>query len=135
MQAQNEPNFLPTAAVVIAGAFLLFLVCRPTDPNAELARTTREAVQLARDAQTSSESAALWAGRFRLLTVVVGVSAPLIVAYLIWRASAASELDPAEVIEAIEQDRLLPPVENAAGELSTSSPEALPVEAHNTPAD
>ncbi len=135
MQAPNESNFLPIAALVIAGAFLLFLVCRPAHPNAELARTTREAVQLARDAQTSGESAALWAGRFRLLAIVVGASAPLVVAYLVWRASARSELDPAEVIEAIEQHRLLAPVENAAGELPTSSPEALPVETHGTPAE
>ncbi len=83
-----EPDFRLVAAAVIAGMFLLILLCRPSDPNTELARTTREAVELAQGAQSGTESTALWAGRFRLLAVVAGVSVPLIMVYLIWRSSA-----------------------------------------------
>lgn len=127
------------AALVLAGAVVSWVgFCRPIDPNAELAKTTREAVGLARDAQSSVESAALWRGRFTLLAVALGVSVPLIAAVYIWRWSAGGPLDAAELLDGIERHVLgldgrgrLPdgsavdPAE-AGGRQQAGDPEALP---------
>lgn len=74
MEGSNTSNFFSIAVITVVGAILLCLVCRPIDPNTELARTTR-------DAGSGTESAVLLAGRFRLLAVAVGVTVPLIVVY------------------------------------------------------
>jgi hypothetical protein len=95
---------------------LAFAGCPRDGPNTELARTAREAVELAHDAQADDRSAVLWAGRFRVLAVILGVSAPILVAAYIWKSSAKGEIDPAEVIEQVEQyalDRAGPPQEPA----------------------
>ncbi len=130
-----EPSALRIAAVLIAGTALLFLVCVPTNPNTELALATREAIQLARDAGSSAESAALWSGRFRLLAVAGGVTIPLVIACLIWRSSAQSDLDPAEVIDLVE--RLQPPDEGGRllEPLVANSNEALPSQTTDGPTD
>lgn len=77
--------------------------CPDQSADTELARTAHEAVQLARESQSDDRSAVLWTGRFRLLAQVIGVSVPLVVAYLIWRSSCKSEIDAAEIIETAEQ--------------------------------
>lgn len=101
------------AGVVVT---LAFVGCPRDGPNADLARTAREAVELAHDAQTDDVSAVLWAGRFRVLAVILGVSTPILVAAYIWKSSAKGEIDPAEVIEQVEHyalDRARPPQEPA----------------------
>ena len=45
----------------------------------------------------------LWSDRFRMLAVVLGVSVPMVVAYLLWRASAEREIEATEIIEAVEK--------------------------------
>ena len=135
MQGPNTSNFISIAVFAGIGAMVLFLTCRPIDPNTELAKTTRQAVQLARDAGSSTESAVLLAGRFRLLAVVVGVTVPLIVVYLIWRSSAQSDLDPAEVIEAVERYRLLEQPGDAPDQPPVTSSDALPSQRANDPTD
>jgi hypothetical protein len=126
MQQDKELNIPFVVAALIAGACLLFLVCRPADPNAELARTTREAVQLARESGSSAESAALWAGRFRLLAVAAGLLVPVLVACLVWRWSARSDLDPTEVIEVVERYQLPKRARLASEELQAKHTEGLP---------
>ena len=130
-----EPSALRIAAVLIAGAGLLFLVCFPTNPHTELALATREAIQLARDAGSSAESAALWSGRFRLLAVAGGVTIPLVIAYLIWRSSAQSDLDPAEVIDLVERLELSDRSSQPPQPLVANSNEALPSQTTDDPTD
>jgi len=91
--------------VVAAGAVVLLAVlCRPgADPNTELARTARDAVALAHDAQSDNRAAVLWSERFRLLGIVAGVSVPIVIVYLIWRSSSTSELDSTEVLQGMEE--------------------------------
>jgi len=72
-------------------------------PNVELVRTAREAVELAHDAQQDNRSAVLWAGRFRVVGLVIGVSVPLLIAAWIWRSSGQCDLHPAEILECVEQ--------------------------------
>jgi hypothetical protein len=100
---ENETGF-PWWLLFGAGAIigLMFLSCPGPSVDQELAHVTREALELASEAQADDRSAVLWTGRFRLLALVIGVSVPLIVAYLIWRASSQSEIDPTEVIEQFE---------------------------------
>lgn len=135
MEGPNTSKFISIAVFAGIGAIVLFLVCRPVDPNTELARTARAAVQLARDAGSSTESAVLLAGRFRLLAVVVGVTAPLIVVYLIWRSSTQSDLDPAELIEAAERYRLFEQPGNAPEQLPGAASDALPSRNADDPTD
>lgn len=96
-------------AGVVLGILFLGGLCVPETPSAELARTTRDAVGLARDAVAQGASA----GRLRLLAVVLGVSIPIIVVYMIWRSSARDQLDASEVIEAMERLELTPPQDPA----------------------
>ena len=134
MHSPTESSTILTAAALIAGTLLLLLlVCRPTDPDTELARTAREAVQLAREAGSSDESAVLWTGRFRLVAIVVGVSVPLVVALLIWRASAHSDLDPTEIIEAAERFALPGQAPASQEHLATRSQDPLPADRDNKP--
>ncbi len=135
MNSGTESSTVLTAAALIAGSFvLLFLVCRPTDPNAELARTAREAVQLARDTASNDASAVLWTGRFRLLAIVIGVSVPLVVVLLIWRTSAHSELDPTEIVEAAELLALPDPGDAPHENPAAERRDALPAEVTDKPA-
>ena len=103
---QSNPHG-PVAFVV--GVFVAVLLINRlecgTDPD--LARTARESVQLARDAQKRDTSAVLWSGRLRLLALAIGVSAPLIVAYLIHRAVARGAPDSPDVLAEAERLRLL----------------------------
>jgi hypothetical protein len=111
----DHPAILGIVCFAAGVLVTLALVGCPRDgPNSELARTAREAVELAHDAQADDRSAVLWAGRFRVLAVVLGIGIPLVVAAYIWRSSAKGEIDPAEVIERVEQyalDRARPPQE------------------------
>ena len=60
-------------------------VFRARDPNVELARTTREAMEAAREAHEDAESVRRTSSALRTVALVVGVCAPLVVAYLIYR--------------------------------------------------
>ena len=122
MHDTDRRYLLLVGAIVLAGAILLFLLCRPTDPNAELARAAREAVQLARDADSSATSAVLWGSRFRLLAIVLGATVPMVVAYLIWRSSAGADPDAADILGLMEQYGVpnldtLPPPESTPAQL------------------
>ena len=102
---------------VVAAAILgaqMFTTRTDSSPNAELVRTARQAVELAHDAQTDNRSAVLWAGRFRLVGLVIGVSVPLLIAAWIWRSSGQSDLHPAEIIECVEQ-YVLPAMKDPPG--------------------
>ncbi len=94
--------------MAVAGfvGFLLVQGCLNNNPNTELAKTTREAVQMAHEAQSDGRSAVLWAGRYRMLSLIIGVSVPLVVVYLIWRSSSNSPIDAMEVIEYAETHML-----------------------------
>ena len=93
-------------AGVVAAAILgsrMLTTRTDSSPNAELIRTAREAVELAHDAQQDNRSATLWAGRFRLAGLVIGVTVPLLIAAWIWRSSGQCDLHPAEILECVEQ--------------------------------
>jgi hypothetical protein len=117
---ENTSKLLALIILAIGAAYLPFCVCRPIDPSVELARTTREAVEFARDAQSGTLAAVLWTGRFRLLAIALGVSGPMIVVLLLWRWSARSEIEAVEVFQIMEQHGLphaappaLPPATDA----------------------
>lgn len=111
---ENNEGF-PWWLFFVAGMILVlvFVGCPGESSNTELARTAREAVELAHDAQMDDRSAVLWSGRFDLLALILGVSTPIVVAYLIWRSTCNGEIDPTAVIECAEQhalpDSTLPP--------------------------
>ena len=121
-----ERRRLPLWLMVLAGAglalVLLAMLCRGPDPNAELVRMAGEAVTMAHEAQLDHRAATLWAGRFRLLAIAIGVSVPLVITYLISRSTRTDELDATEILDSVERYALphtktraeatLPPVSN-----------------------
>ena len=130
MQQSRIPVYLVVGAIVVLGVAMFFSACRPGDPNVELARTARTAVELARDAQAADRSAVLWSGRFRLLAVTLGVSVPRI-----WRTSTQREVEAAEAIEAAEQYLLPGPIAPPREQLPSKPAEALPAETAGEPSD
>ncbi len=120
---------------MVLGAAIFLSACRPSDPNTELARTARGAVELARDAQLADRSAVLWSGRFRLLAIALGVSVPLIVALLIWRTSTQREVEAAEAIEAAERYLLPKPMAPPGKQPPTKPTEALAANTAGLPAE
>jgi hypothetical protein len=66
---------------------------RPPRTDVELARTARAAVELAREA--SQQGASRRGDSTWQLTLVLGTSVPLVIAYMIWRA--ADRHDPGSV--------------------------------------
>ncbi len=81
------------------GVLLLASMLTPSEPSMELARTTHEALAMARDARNDWHSAVIWSERWRLLGTVVGVCVPLIVAYLIWNSSLKHPPDTMEIVD------------------------------------
>ena len=135
MQQSRTLNHLVVGAIIVSGVAVLLSACRPSDPNVELARTARAAVEMARDAQAADRSAVLWTGRFRLLAIALGVSVPLIVALMIWRTSAQCEVDAAEALEAAEQYLLPGPIAPPRKQLPPKPTEALPADIAGEPSD
>lgn len=86
-------------AAGLAVIFLLIMICglvaliESMSPSAVAIDTAHSAVELARDVAEQSSTALLWAGRWRLLAIVLGISEPLVIAYLIWRGTG--KLEPA----------------------------------------
>ena len=121
--------------MLVAGVVSILLVvgrCPRDSADTELSRTTREAVKMAHDAQSDDQSAVLWTGRFRLLGLIMGVSVPIVVAYLIWRSSTRSEIDAVEIIAEAERyalmDRTLQPAPNLPPDSSQPVPGTGPTD-------
>ena len=98
------------ALTLLAGLFSLWFVARLLrvgEPNAELARTTREVVEAALDAQQAVSRARVAASVFRLVAVVAGVVGPLVAAYLIYRTKSQEGATPADILDVLERERLI----------------------------
>jgi hypothetical protein len=81
--------------VVLLG---LIQLIRPMSPSAAAIDTAHTAVELARDVAGQNSSATLWTGGLRLLGLVLGISIPLVIAYLLWRDTCKSEPAAREVL-------------------------------------
>ena len=68
------------------------------DPNVELARTAREAVEMAEGARREAEITRKASSVFRVMALVVGISVPLVVAYLIYRLQSKEEPGVGQII-------------------------------------
>jgi hypothetical protein len=76
-------------------------------PSAAAIDTAHTAVELARDVAAQNSGTTLWAGLLRLLGLVLGISAPLVIAYLLWRDTGKSEPAASEVLAAAAERGLL----------------------------
>ena len=94
-------------AVALCGLWGLGEIFRSGEPNAELARTTREALRMARQAGEDAEHARRTAGALRLAALAVGVAVPLLTVYLIFRLQARQETSVEEVLRVLEREGLL----------------------------
>ena len=81
--------------------------CAPRSPDAELARTTREAIQMARDVQQRADAARSAATVVRIAAMAAGVAGPLVVAYLIHRLHARSDATPEDMLDVLNGHKLI----------------------------
>jgi len=82
-------------------------IFRAGDPNLALAQVAERSIQMAEDARRDAERARAASSRVRVLALALGVTAPLIVVYLIYRASERAEPTPAELLDVLEREKLL----------------------------
>ena len=64
----------------------------------ELAEAVRDSVEMIRDAREDAQSYTVWSGRWRMLAIVIGVSVPVVVAYLLFRSATKTDPDEIEVV-------------------------------------
>ena len=95
------------AAAALAGLWGLSRILRSGEPSAELTRATREALQMAREAREEAEDTRRTASALRVVALVAGVTAPLVIAYLIYRLRARQEPAFDEVLHVLEDEGLL----------------------------
>ncbi len=98
------------ALAVLGGLLALWAlshIFRPGEPNVELARTVREAMELAREVQHGADAARRTSSALRVIALAAGVAVPFIAVYLIYHLRERSELGPGEVFRMLEKDRLL----------------------------
>ncbi|MCK4375334.1 MAG: hypothetical protein KAX19_08395 [Candidatus Brocadiae bacterium] len=94
----------------LLGLFVLWVLSgllRPREPNADLVRTVREAIEMARGAHQEAQFARKSASVFRLLAMVVGAAGPLIVAYLIFRIQSRSDTTPEQMLQLLQDENLI----------------------------
>ena len=82
-------------------------VFRARDPNVELAKTARKAVRMAEGARREADITRKASSVFRSVALVVGISVPLIVAYLIYRLQVKEEPGAGEIIDVLGRERLV----------------------------
>ena len=103
----------PAQGCIIVGLIALGLVLwalssalRPSDPNPELVRMVREAAERAEEARKDADSTRRSANAIRTVALILALTVPLVVAYLIYRLAARSEARPEEIADALEDARL-----------------------------
>jgi len=94
------------AVAALLALWLLVAILSFRPPDAELARTVREALRMAHGAYRDADAARRGSSAFRLIAMVIGMTAPLIVAYLIYRLHLGSEPRPPGMLDAMEHERL-----------------------------
>ncbi len=113
---------------VLVGLLALWIVSgllRLEHPNAELARTTRRALEMAREAQEEANLARRASSHYRLLAMAAGVVAPLVVAYLIHRLHARSESTQENFLEVLQEEKLIDLHADTAKELPAAHSQLL----------
>ena len=96
-------------AVVVAlgGLWGLSRIFRSGEPSSELARATREALEMAREARQEAQDTRRTASALRVVALVVGATAPLVIAYLVYRLRARQEPELNEILHVLEREGLL----------------------------
>jgi len=94
-------------AVALGGLWSLSRIFQSGEPSAELTRATREALHMAREAREEADDTRRTASALRIVALVAGVSAPLVIAYLIYRLRAHQEPALDEMLHVLEREGLL----------------------------
>jgi len=87
----------------------------PPDPNEELAKVAREAIEMAREAREEAASVRASSDRWFFISLAAAVTVPLLVAVLFFKFYANTPPDEAEVVMQLlrladdENQRLPPP--------------------------
>ena len=95
-------------ALGVATLWMLSSIFRGGDPDAELLRTTREALEIAREAESGRRRSENLAAVVRIVGLLALVWAPLALAYLVYRSGSREEITLSEALEVLEKENLLP---------------------------
>jgi hypothetical protein len=95
-------------ALGVATLWMLSSIFHAGDPDAELLRTTREAIRIAREADSDRRRSENLAAVVRIVGLLAVVWAPLVLAYLVYRSGSREEITLAEALEVLEKENLLP---------------------------
>lgn len=108
--SRDQPEMMDYVLVGFVGAIVVFFglssLFRARDPNTTLAETARKAVEMAEEARKDAESVRRASSAFRIVALVVGVTIPLVVAYLVYKLRAREEVGMDELVQAFRQYRL-----------------------------
>ncbi|MFW6118827.1 MAG: hypothetical protein ACOC7S_00675 [Planctomycetota bacterium] len=100
-------NLALAVALCLVTLWGLSGIFRTGQPNAELARTTREAIRMVRRWERERRRSEGLSSAFRMVALTVGIAAPLVTVYLIFRRRSDSELDPEEILEVLQREGLI----------------------------
>ena len=92
------------------------------DPNVQLAETATRAVKMAENAREEAERTRKTSSALKIVAVVVGVTAPLAVAYLIYRLHWKSEVSAEEVVGVLKGEKTILSSESESKQLDTGLP-------------
>ena len=115
MRANGAPRDRILVFIVIgvlgslAMLWTLSYIFRAGDVNSELMRTTREAIESAREAREDAEITRRTSSALRVLALVAGVLTPLVVVYLVYRLHARSEVGAEDLLDVMRREKLLQP--------------------------
>ena len=118
----------------LAMLWTLSYVFRSGDPNVELVRTTREAIETAREARQDAEITRRTSSALRVLALAAGVATPLIVVYLICRLHARSEPGAEDLLDVLKAENLLASTKDRHRQLPRTAYRLLD-ERHSSPDD
>ena len=106
---KKEPVCRVLIIVVLAVASLLLLdrLGRPRSPDVSLARVARDAMDLARETRRDAESARRTGAVLRFVALVLGVAAPLVAVYLIYRLQVREVSSPEETLQVLNGHDLI----------------------------
>ena len=114
MRANGAPRdrILIYIIVAVVGSlamlWTLSYIFRAGDVNSALMRTTREAIEAAREAREDAEITRRASSALRVIALAAGVVAPLVVVYLVFRLHARSEPGAGDLLDMMRREKLLP---------------------------
>jgi len=116
---------IQTLLLVLCGLLGLLAVARLLASPRTDAGLARQAMQMTQDAYRQARLAARDARATRLIALAVGTAAPLVVVYFIYRLQSRRDVPAEDILQMLNEERLLAPPQGRIAELSSEEPPLL----------